>query len=100
MSYQEQASRRALPGVGTQVTVPSGASSSAVDLSAFLNSRVLLIASVKTHIRAGNASMAAAATTDAWLPAETPADFLVTPDRTHIRVWGTAAGVLSIASLG
>lgn len=100
-SYTEQASRAPLPGAGAQITVPAASSSAAVDLSAYLNRWVLLIADVKTHYRAGDASVGAAVATDVWMAADQERQHFVVPGRTHLRVFGaSSAGLLSYAEVG
>jgi hypothetical protein len=99
MSWEAQAAHEPLPGAGAQITVPNASSSAEVDLSAFIGRRLIFVASVKTHIRAGVAGLAAAATTDVWIPAEVPVKFKVTAARSRVRVYGTAAGVLNYATI-
>lgn len=99
-NYEAQAAHAPLPGPGIAVAVPNAVSSAAQDLSAFLGKYVYLVATVKTHIRAGTASVGAASATDVWFPPDLPAQFKVTANKTHIRVFGaSAAGVLAIAEV-
>lgn len=98
MSYPAQAAHAPLPGAGTQITVPNGSASAATDLNAFKDRWVILISSVKAHIRAGSANTVAAATTDVWLPADFPQQFKVTEATRWLSTWGNGgAGVLSVA---
>lgn len=97
MSYPAQAALVHLPGPGQAVAIPNGSSSTEVDLSAYLGMRVRVHATVLSYIRAGVTGLDAATTDDAALPANTPEVFYVSRGRTHIRVYGSALGTLSIA---
>lgn len=97
-AYESQAAHAPLPGPGTQIAVPNGASSLAFDLSTHLGKYVYLIASTKTHFRAGTSGMGPATSLDVWMPSDVPVQFKVTANKTHIRVFGaSAAGVVSVA---
>ena len=99
-AFESQAAHAPLPGAGTQITVPSGSASAATDLNAFMGKWVMVIASVKTHIRAGSTNAVAAATTDVWLPADVPQQFKVTEATRWLSTWGNGgAGLLSVAQV-
>jgi len=99
MSYEAQAAHAPLPGPAiATITVPSGSSSTASDLSAYVGKWVVMVSSVKTHLVAGASGVSAATTNDVWLPADTLVQFKVTAKRAYVRAYGNGgAGTLAIA---
>lgn len=97
MSYEAQAALVHLPGPGITAAIPSGSSSAAIDLSAYVGQRVRVHVTVLSYLRAGTSAVGAAVVTDAAFPANVPEIFYVSDRRAFVRIYGSGAGTLSVS---
>lgn len=94
--FNEQAARREAPSAGIAIAVTNGVNAQ-TDLSEHVGRFLTFVFSVKTHIRFG-ATAQTAVTTDFWLAADSPQDFLITEDRKHIGTYATGASPVGAAA--
>lgn len=96
MSYESQASHSPVWAATTSITL-SASSTAAIDLTAYRGKWVRIITDIKAHVKWGDSTVGAAATTDPWFPADSPEQFKIVEGRDHVRAIAAGAGTMHVS---